>query len=311
MNLPLSIALSLVVTFLNTTGYYLQKKGQNEIEPGLPIIKYFITAIKTPKWLIGFIVALLSMPVYIYAISIGHLSITQPLANTGIIFLVLMGIKYLKEQVGKFELVAVISLVAGIFLVSFAMPPPKETYTLVDAEILTFFITVACLIAGCIVAIFLKKKAIGFSILSGVCMGIAASSIKIISILISDLGYDSFSLLDIDFDMKLLLGVFGGSSNPFFIASLMFYVTIMFIGAQIVTLSLALKDGKLSFVMPVEMGTSFILPVFAGFFLFHEPANVLLVIGIVVALAGALLLTKVQASMQEKIEKEAPAAATT
>jgi hypothetical protein len=52
------------------------------------------------------------------------------------------------------------------------------------------------------------------------------------------------------------------------------------------------------------MGTSFILPVFVGFFLFLEPALPTLIIGIGACLVGALILSKVQAEMEEKLAKK-------
>ncbi|MBD3188009.1 hypothetical protein GF325_14325 [Candidatus Bathyarchaeota archaeon] len=299
MNLPISIVLSLLVALLNTVGYYLQKKGQNQIEGDLPFLKYIITAVKTPTWLVGFIIALASMPIYIYAISIGHLSITQPIANTGIIFLVVIGIKYLKEKLGTIEITGIVMLVTGIFLVSLALPEPKETYNLIDTEIAAFFITFLALAGACIIGVFLGKKALGYSILSGICMGGAATVVKLISIQITDLGYDEFSLLDFELDWQLLTGIFGGE---FFVPSILLYLTIILIASQLLTLAIAFKHGNLTYVIPLEMGTSFILPVFTGFFLFHEPATIFLVISICVALTGALLLSRMQVAMEASLE---------
>nr|MDO8118811.1 hypothetical protein [Candidatus Sigynarchaeota archaeon] len=160
-NIPLSIVVALAVAFMNSTGYYFQKSGQNLIESGLPVVKYFIKALKTPKWLLGIGLNLASMPLYIFALSIGHISITQPLANTGIILLVIIGMRYLKESMGRNEIISVAMLVGGVFLIAFSMPEPVGTYTLVAEEVITFCIIVACMFGGCIVLILLKKKAIG------------------------------------------------------------------------------------------------------------------------------------------------------
>lgn len=301
LNLPLSVGLALIVAFLNIVGYYFQKKGQNEIEEDLPFIKYLIAAIKTPKWLFGFIVAISSMPLYIYTVSIGHISITQPLANTGIIFLVIFGVKFLGEKVGKLELIGLVLLLSGIFLISFMLPPPKEAYILVQTELAAFYGIVGGVLGACIITILLKKKAIGYSLLAGMSMGTASTLIKVISIMIKEKGYDSFSILNIDLDIKLLTGIFGGE---YFMVSVLFYMAVILILIQIVGLFLSFKAGKLSFVIPIEMGSSFILPVFAGFFIFHEPANPALIIGIIASLIGALILTKVQASIETKLKKE-------
>ncbi|MHA1794449.1 MAG: hypothetical protein ACTSVI_17570 [Promethearchaeota archaeon] len=295
MNLPLSIILSLLVALMNTVGYYLQKLGQNEIKDGLPFIKYLLTAIKKPKWLTGFIIAIGSMPVYIYALSIGHISITQPLANTGIIILVLVGIKYLKETFSKIEVVGVLSLLLGIITVSVSLPAPKENYTIIQAELIFFIMIIGIIMAGCVFLVMFKSKAIGFALISGISMGLAATFIKIIAIQITSLGYHEFSLLNISLVINLLTGIFGGQ---FFMPSIFLYGVIALIFVQMLTLVLAFKSGKLTFVIPVEMGTSFILPVIAGFLLFHEPASLMLVVGLTCAAIGSLLLTKTQSKVE-------------
>lgn len=309
MNIPLSIILALLVAFMNAAGFYLQKKGQNKIPGDLTLVRYVIAAVKTPAWLAGIALNLATMPIYIFAISIGHISITQPLANTGIVLLVIIGLKYLKETIGKVEIGGLVLLVSGIFLVALSSPEPLVTYTLVPAEIITFYIIVLALMGGCIVALLLGKKAIGFALLSGLAMGLAASTIKVISVMIKDLGYPSFNVLDIQFDIALLLGIFGGELQ---LVSFLFYATVGLIVLNLGALMLAFKHGKLTFVTPVQMGTSFILPVIGGFLAFHEPANAALVVGIAICLAGALVLTKVQAALEQSITaagKAAPAPA--
>ncbi len=297
-NLPLSIVVSIAVAFMNSTGYYFQKSGQNQIESGLPVVKYWIAAIKTPKWLLGMALNLGTMPLYIFALSIGHISITQPLANTGIILLVIIGMRVLKESMGRNEIISVAILIGGMFLIAFSMPEPVGAYTLVQAEVVAFAVIAACLFGGCVALILLRKKAIGFALFSGIAMGVAASTIKIISILISDLGYPSFSLLDFGLDMNLIFGILGGE---FQLVSMLFYLVVLLILSYFVTLVFAFKHGKLTLVGPLQMGMSFILPVFTGFLLFHEPVNALLVPGIAMCLLGALMLSQYQARLEARI----------
>jgi drug/metabolite transporter (DMT)-like permease len=158
MDIPLSIILSICVALMNTAAFYLQKRGQNEIEEGLPLIKYLFKAIKTPKWIIGLLLNLATYPIYIYAISIGYISITQPLANTGIILLVVIGFKYLKEVIGKQEIAGVIMLVGGIFLIAFSSPPSNITYNPLIGELLDFFIKIGTIFDIAVILILFKLK---------------------------------------------------------------------------------------------------------------------------------------------------------
>jgi uncharacterized membrane protein len=301
-NIPLSIVLALVTSLANGVGFYLQKKGQTEIHTdGLSFIKYLLTAAKNWKWLVGFALTVLHIPLYVYALNIGLITITQPLANTGIVFIVLLGMKFLGEKLSKVEFISLGLLIAGIFIIAFTptsiIVPPTADQLVQGLSILAIIMSIAY--ASCILLIFMKRKAIGLAFVAGLSMGMAAILIRTLSILIAPTDFLNFGN-----DIRIALGIFRGE---LILESLVLYGAVVFLLMYFVTVILALKSGKLTFVIPVEMGTSFILPVFVGFFLFLEPALPSLVIGIVACLAGAMILSKVQAEMEQKLAKK-PAA---
>jgi len=299
-NLPLSIVLALVTALANAVGFFLQKKGQTEIRAeGLSFIKYLLTAVKNWKWLVGFLCTVLHIPLYVYALNIGLITVTQPLANSGIVFLVLLGIKYLHEKLGKVEIAGLCMLVGGIFVIAFTPEIAGATPTndQIVQGLFLLAIMMGCAYAACIALIFLKKKAIGLAFIAGISMGIAAILIRAVSIMIEPLG----TFLNFGLDVRLVLGIFRGD---LVMESLILYGAVLFLVIYFATVIFALKAGKLTFVIPVEMATSFILPVFVGFFLFMEPPQPSLVVGIILCLAGALILSKVQAEMEEKLVKK-------
>ncbi len=308
-NIPLSIVLALVTAFTNGIGFYMQKKGQTEIRTeGLSFIKYLFTAARNWKWLVGFTLTVVHIPLYVYALNIGMLTITQPLANTGIIFIVLLGVKYLGERLSKIDLIGLCLLIVGIFVIAFTpiVEYPHLSSSQIEAGLGYLAIVMVIAYAICTLLILMKKKAIGFAFIAGLSMGLAA-------ILISALGrmLDNASLgelINLNLDIRLLLGIF---RNDLVAESMVLYGAAIFLLLYFVTVIIALKSSKLTFVIPVEMGTSFILPVFVGFFLFFEPALPTLIIGITACLAGALILSKVQADVDEKLAKKPTSAAPT
>ncbi|NMC06101.1 MAG: hypothetical protein GYA24_12870 [Candidatus Lokiarchaeota archaeon] len=301
-NIPLSIVLALVTALCNGVGFYLQKKGQNEIRAeGLSLVKYLLVAARNWRWLVGFALAVLHIPLYVYALNIGMITITQPLANTGIVFIVLLGMKFLGEKLSKVELASLCMLVAGIFIIAFtptsSFTPPATNQLVEGLGILAIIMGGAY--AACILLVLLRKKAIGLAFIAGLSMGLAAILIRLLSILIAPADF-----LDIGNDIHIALGIFRGE---LVLESLVLYGAILFLLMYFVGVILALRAGKLTFVIPVEMGTSFILPVFVGFFLFMEPALPTLVAGIILCITGSLVLSKVQAGMEEKLAKKSGA----
>ncbi len=306
-NIPLSIVLALITALTNGVGFYLQKKGQTEIRTeGLSFIKYILTAARNWKWLVGFALTVIHIPLYVYAINIGMLTITQPLANTGIAIIVLLGIKFLGEKLTKVELVGLCMLIAGIFVIAFT--PIVDYVVPSSSQIITglgyLAIVMAIAYAACILLILMKKRAIGFAFIAGLSMGVAAILISALGRMLENASLGD--LLNLNLDIRLIFGIL---RNDLVTESSILYGAAIFLLIYFVTVILALKSGKLTFVIPVEMGTSFILPVFAGFFLFLEPALPSLIIGIVACLVGALILSKVQASVDEKLAKKPAAAA--
>ena len=313
-DLPLAIILSLITAVSNGFGFYLQKKGLSEMNTeGLSFIKFLLAVIKNKKWLIGFLCVVLRIPLYVYALTMGYLTITQPIANTGIIIIVFLGMKYLNEKLGKLEIIGVCLLIGGIFVIAFTptvyIANPSNAQLLQGLVVLG--VIMVCAYAACIVLFFMKKKAISLSFIAGISMGLAAILIRALSITFdNDKG---IGFLGLPVNMKVIFGIF--LLNEFVVESVLAYGAALFLILYFASVIPAVNSGKLTFVIPVWMSISFILPVFAGFLIFMEPAIPVLVIGIIACLAGVLILSQVQASMETHFKqkpgsKEEPVAET-
>jgi uncharacterized membrane protein len=134
-------------------------------------------------------------------------------------------------------------------------------------------------------------------------MGIAAIFIRLVSIIVTQTT-GGINWFDVHSDLTLLLAVIEGGTLQF--ASLVLWGAVVFILLYFITVIPALRSGKLTLVIPLEMTVSFILPVIVGFFVFAEPPNPYLIVGICACFAGILLLSKVQAELETGITK-APA----
>jgi uncharacterized membrane protein len=307
MNIPLSIVLSLITAFGNAFGFYLLKVGENQLNAKsnekMGLVKFVVSAIRVPTWLAGLIIIIIRIPLYVFALTIGLVTITQPLANTGIVFLVPLGAKYLKEKIGKVDIVAYCLLIAGLFTIMFS--PEDLSYVappIAHGTVYAFMAVMVLLLAGCILLVLMKKKAIGLALFSGLSMGIAAVLIRLVSILVFQYTGSSINWFSLGSDMNLLLAVLS-TGNKLWFASLVFYGAVVFILLYFVTVIPALRAGNLSYVIPLEMTTSFVLPVMVGFFILAEPANPILIVGICACFAGIMILSKIQAEMESNMSR--------
>ncbi len=295
-NIPLAIVLTLIVAVMNAIGFVLQRKGLTLIPAKFSGLKLIIESIKTPAWLIGFLFVVGKMPLYIYSISIGSLSVIQPFNATAILFLVIFGIFYLRESLSKWEIVGIIALTIGTIVIGLFYPE-NLAVPVANAGGATLFLGVC--IALCVVLLFLKQKDVSWAFISGITMAMAVVFVKLISV---NLGM-GINLLDLNLDKQLIFGILGADVN-IKIISAMFYGAVITIILSLLTLLFAFRAGKALLVAPIELVSSIIMPVFAGFWIFAETINIPLILGIILSLAGTVLLSGVQVRVEEDIKKK-------
>ncbi|HMF33192.1 MAG TPA: DMT family transporter, partial [Candidatus Lokiarchaeia archaeon] len=306
-NDTLAIYLTLIVSLMNAVGFCLQRKGQTLIPAKYSGFKLIIESIKTPLWLVGFLFVVGKMPLYIYSISIGDLSVVQPINATAILFIVIIGIFWLKETLSKWEITGMVAIVVGTIVIGLFYPVASVTVEIGQLWGSAAIFMVVCAVA-CVALLVIKQKEISMAFISGITMAIAVILVKLISFSLIGTPFTSVNLLSIDLDKKLLFGII--DPIPIYqTISWMFYGAILAIILSLLTLLFAFRAGKALFVAPIELISSILLPVFAGFWVFSETVNGPLILGILLSLAGALMLSGAQVRVEDAIKQKQPVSA--
>jgi len=119
------ILLTIVSSILYGIGLVIQKKGIEKIS-GLKLLKNFsiknmkklIRELLNKKLLTGVIIGGIGTLFYWKAISIGELSILQPLTNINIIVVWIFGWVYLKERIRSREWIGLLLIFVGAVVLS-------------------------------------------------------------------------------------------------------------------------------------------------------------------------------------------------
>lgn len=118
--------LAIIAALCFGIGAVLQKRGVEKISIKstweiLKNLKFLIKQILNRYFLLGSLIAFFGVLVSWRALSIGELSIVQPLLNLNIIVVWLLGILYLHEKIQFREWVALIIIFLGVFALGFSL----------------------------------------------------------------------------------------------------------------------------------------------------------------------------------------------
>ncbi len=121
----------LAAVFLGSAGVF-QKRGLDELPedmspdwwfdgytPQLGKVKEVIVSLLNKYFLGGIVVALIGALFYIKALSMGEISIVQPLQAFGNFMALTLGVWWLKEDLSKLEYFGVILVIIGIIILNF------------------------------------------------------------------------------------------------------------------------------------------------------------------------------------------------
>jgi uncharacterized membrane protein len=305
LDLPLAIALTLIGSVLKIFAFVFEKKGQNQIPQDVHGLNRIFRSAKTPIWDLGFILAISTFPLTIISINAGYLSVLMPLYNFGMLVLVLLGIVYLKEKVTKNELIGIAILIVGVVLLGFS----TESNGLVKSVSVVCTAVYIIILAAVpfVISLFYKDRALFYSLVAGVVISIAVILVKIISITITAMPgmSNGLNIFSIQLDENLIFGIFFPGWQ---VLSLLTWGVILFIVFHEVALIFAFKTGRAMFVVPIEKVSSIAMPAIAGFLLFQESANPIVIIGFVLSLIGSVILTKLQIQIEKELESNRAAA---
>lgn len=235
---------------------------------------------RDPVWLVGFACEIGGFAFEVIALTLAPLLLVQPLLASGLVLLVLGSGLFLGERLTRLGAAGMVTLSAGVVLLTVAVGPEPPGAVLPDAEALVF--TVAA--AGALTALlaYLAGRSLGtghtveagalFGAAAGVCYTVAAVATRYVGVQVHRFGGGFVS--------HVMAG-----PGPYLLAAASVVATAL--------LQRAMQSGSTLAAIPTSTSVAAVLPVPAGIFLFQEnvPAG-----GRFVAFVAALVLTLAGAS---------------
>jgi drug/metabolite transporter (DMT)-like permease len=85
--------------------------------------------IRRPRWAMATALAVLGWPFQLLALSLAPLTLVQPTLSLGLILLLFLGARMLRERVGRREALATATIVAGVVGITLAAPKDTDAYS--------------------------------------------------------------------------------------------------------------------------------------------------------------------------------------
>jgi len=230
------------------------------------------------------------------AFSVGEVSILKPLTNINILVVVLIGVLYLGERVGRWEWSGIATLLGGVLILSLAVETsPSITYNLpwyIITTIICFFFVIVFALVGSRFNRSIREKELLFAMSAGILYGIATIFLKAMTLEVTQI-LGGFNVLD---PTSLLVLSTRFSFWLYLSSSVLAYFL----------LQCAYSHRRASVAFPVNNSLSTLVPILIatvvfsdlllipinGFFIF--PFSYLRLIGIVAVILGILLLRRFQ-----------------
>jgi drug/metabolite transporter (DMT)-like permease len=265
----LSIFMAIAAYSLLSLGFVMQKKGIQWMGWKGPRDKIFYSNLIT--WVMGFII-MNAFPIP-SAIALKNLPshIVSAFAGWGIIMLVFLSFLLLKEKLYKTDYIFSLLIVIGIVLLDYfeksaGSSPSTDTPQVLGLVILCA-VPVMLIFTGLLKFLDKKVKTWVFASVSGMSAGLMVITLRL---LVVNFGYQVSSYLG-----SIYLYLYLGSA------------LLSFIGLQ-----LALKNGPMIVVGPVQYSTTIIYPVFAVFLVFRQAIHPVQVLAIVLIIYGVISILK-------------------
>jgi drug/metabolite transporter (DMT)-like permease len=126
------VALAALASVLFNLAIVIQAREAREIPQELGLhVSLIGRLLRRPRWLLGAALGLMAFPLQTIALLWAPLTAVQPADAAGLLVLLFLGSRMLHERVGRREVAAVVSIVAGIVILTIAAP--KRQVTQVDA----------------------------------------------------------------------------------------------------------------------------------------------------------------------------------
>ncbi len=263
----LAIIIALTGTIILNIGFAVQKSEVTN----LPVISLkeikntMIAFLGCKKWLLGTGLTSFGWIIFLIAISLAPLSLIAPLGNVGIIIIVLIAIIYFKEKLFRFEYLAFLSVLTGVFIISLNSNNVENAldYDPIGLFILIFLFILTLGLVGIIqFSWFPENRGIFLGLTSGITGGLGAVFTKTMIL-----------ALEIPLELTIFLILF-----------------LLFQGLSFVTLQSAFQRERAIIVVPLFNSFSTIIPILIGVFAFYETVSFFQLVGIFMILGGSSAL---------------------
>ncbi|MHA1266650.1 MAG: hypothetical protein ACTSRS_15550 [Candidatus Helarchaeota archaeon] len=282
-SLGLGITIALLGAFINNFGIVLQKRQVNlkappdQQEKSILDIGMFL---KDPIWVIGILMqTFLYLPFLLVALDLIGITLTSPLSNAGIIFLVLGLIFLIKERLhGILEYSGLLVLIVGVITISLGEVTGTISITSFLEGLQNFWIIFTLLLILTLVALalilFLKSptRLIFYGIFIGNCYAFVAIALQWFIMGLTETYHPLGSSL-------LIIGIVGAVIASIF---------------GIVATQEAYKRGQAIRIVPFTQITINLFPILAGVSVFQQTIGnpLLFWIGTISIIVGASLLAR-------------------
>jgi drug/metabolite transporter (DMT)-like permease len=282
----IGIAAIMIGTGINNFGIFLQKRQVNVLRnsghEGESIVRY----LKNPLWVLGILMqTILCMPFLVFSVGLIGITLAQPLANSGILFLVLCLVFFLGEKMRKSDYLAVAILLSGMVAVGAGGVTGEVTIQSFLSEGKRGVLIAAAVLLSILIAlnVFLLKikriKRYALGALGGMASAVVSISLQIFTSALSS--YRSTG---------------ASESAAVFLLILSPVIFISFTGLGILAIQEAFKLGQAVNILPFAQVPLNLIPVLAGIFLFGQSAGrpAVFIYGIVAIMVSASMLARFQ-----------------
>ncbi|MFX1450287.1 MAG: DMT family transporter [Promethearchaeota archaeon] len=298
----IGIFLAILSAFIFSLGAILQKKGVEEM-PDIKfdnIIDSVKAMLKNKIWVIGFIFGIVGGLPYFFAQYFVGVALSQPLMGTGLLFVAIFAIKWLKESLKFTEIIGIAILITAPILLSLGNVTNTAVQIADPGFLLSFLIFyIICFIAIGLSFLFYWKSnkfvSENMAANSGIFFGAGAMAAQLAVLALRPLlSNNAFFITLNPFFIEYR------PESDFFIA--IFGFLILLIGNLVGTfvVQIAFQKGKAAIVVPIQSAGNLLIPIVGGVLIFRQTIGniIFFMIGIILMLFGTILLARLQVEAQ-------------
>lgn len=266
------VLVTLAATLMIQLGYFLWKisaDGQPKIgdASAWAVARALVT---DWRWMLGFASTTAGWVLFVQATALGDISLVQPLMSAGDILLVILAVIFLKERLGRIEWGGVLMTVAGA--AALAWDAEDSHVTDFGAMRLLILTGVVVLVGGALLLANRKsnKPEVLLAMVVGLCFGVGSMLTKAMTIKFSAPGQTVMTwsiLIDPLLPAVIVANVLG-----------------------LVLLQAAFQRGRAAVIVPLQLAMANAITVLAGVLIFAEHITVARALGIILIIAGTVLL---------------------